>query len=96
MADAKNEAPAQSRWWIYHQDADFLVLHLNLSNNANCEDWCATTKTKPFPSALHQHQGMARDTGFSDWTLMCHLHEHHKKGHFIIDQPLPAPTKSPT
>jgi hypothetical protein len=90
----KNEGPTRGRWWLYCEATYYLVLHLNLSNNANCEDWCATSETKPVPKALRQHQGMAIHTGFSDWVLTCNPHGKHEKDPALADQSHPTPTNT--
>jgi hypothetical protein len=94
LAETKNDGPARSHWWFYCEATDCLVLHLNLSNNATCDDWCATSETKPVPNALLQHQGVATNTGFSDWFLTCNPHGKHEKDHALVDQSLPTPTNT--
>jgi hypothetical protein len=95
LTETKNDGPARSRWWFYCEARDCLVLHLNLSNNATCDDWCATSETKPVPNALRQHEGMAPNTGFSDWVLTCNPHGKHEKDHALIEQQsLPTPTNT--
>jgi hypothetical protein len=94
LTETKNDGPARSRWWFYCEATDCLVLHLNVSNNAACDDWCATSETKPVPNALRQHQGMAPNTGFSDCVLTCNPRGKHEKDHALIEQSLPTPTNT--
>jgi hypothetical protein len=94
LTETKNDEPARSRWWFYCEATDCLVLHLNLSNNAACDDWCATSEMKLLPNAFRQQKGMPPTTGFSDWVLTCNPHGKHEKDHALIEQSLPTPTNT--